>query len=408
MRRLVSCRVGRSPRPGIAGLRAARAAAVSPALRRPAGTTPSPARRVLDGVVEHASDAIITLDADHRVVVFNRTAARIFGVPASEALGRSIGRFVPDRYRARHRLLMAGFATSAAASHVMGEPRQLVGLRADGSEFPMDASISRTGGGKRQLLTILARDVSELRAAEQAIAARDVAQSQSRAKSALLSRVSHELRTPMNAVLGFAQLMELNPSIDAAGRDHLALIQRAGWGLVATIDDLLKLSGASSGELGVACVATDLAPVAEMALRTCQPQALQKGIALNPLRAPMTRVLGLVDPRRLEQALLNLIANGIKYNRPGGWVQLSVAAAVGEASITVEDGGLGMDEQQLSRLFEPFDRLGRESGPEAGTGLGLVVVRELVHRMGGRMAVASQAGLGTQVRLYFKASTAAD
>jgi len=362
----------------------------------------------MSAVIEGAMDAIVALDVKQKIVIFNHAAAQMFGVPAVQALGQPLDRFIPQRYRDRHRQLVKAFGRSGAGSRVMGQPRQLVGLRADGSEFPMEASIAHTGAGPRQLITVMARDVSRLRAAEAAMAARDAAEAESRAKGALLSRVSHELRTPMNAVLGFAQLMALNPSLDNAAREQLALIQRAGWHLISMIDELLNLASVSSGEFGVNCVATDVSEVAALALVTCGPEALQRGVTLNALRRPAAPVFAAVDARRLEQALLNLLSNAIKYNRPGGWIQVTVAGSEQEVTLTVEDDGIGMSESQQAQLFQPFNRLGRESGSEAGTGMGLVLVREIVQRMGGRVTIASQPGLGTQVRLHLRPAMATD
>jgi PAS domain S-box-containing protein len=353
-------------------------------------------------VIDGATDAIVALDASERIVIFNRAAAQMFGVPASAAHGQGIEQFIPERYRERHSSLVRAFGRSRTTSRVMGQPRQLVGLRADGSEFPMDASISRTGNGPYQLMTVMARDVTQRRATEEAIAARDTAQAESRAKTGLLSRVSHELRTPMNAVLGFAQLLAFNQSLDAAARKQLGLMERAGWQLVAMVDELLKLASVSSGEFGVECVETDLHEVASLAIQTCRAQASSRGVTLNDIDAPATPVRAFVDPVRLEQVLLNLLSNAIKYNRRGGWVQVALAAGADESTILVEDDGIGMDESQQAQLFQPFNRLGRETGGEEGTGMGLVLARELVQRMGGRMAVASQPALGTQVRLNFR------
>jgi PAS domain S-box-containing protein len=359
-------------------------------------------QRQMSAVVEGAMDAIVTIDARQRIVIFNRAAALMFGVPAHVALGGSIDQFIPARYRERHRLLVQEYGLSAAPSRVMGQPRQLVGLRADGSEFPMEASISRTGVGSRRTMTVMARDLSRQRTAEDAIAARDAAQAESRAKSALLSRVSHELRTPLNAVLGFAQLMEFNPSLDDAAREQLALMQRSGWHLVAMIDELLQLASVSSGEFALRCEETDLGETAMIALHACRAEAARRGVTLNDLQRPAEPMRAVVDPLRLKQVLLDLLSNAIKYNRPGGWVQVSLAADADEVVLTVEDDGIGMDDSRQAQLFEPFDRLGRERDPEVDTDMGLMLARELVQRMGGRMAIASQAGLGTQVRIHFR------
>jgi PAS domain S-box-containing protein len=205
----------------------------------------------MTALMEAALEAIIAVDVQQRIVLFNRAAARMFGVPPQEALGSGLERFLPQRYRAAHRLHVAMFATEGITSRRMGWAREVTGLRSNGEEFPMEASISRIGHGSTMLLAMTARDVSRLRQAEVAQLARMAAEAASRAKTELLARVSHDLRTPLNAVLGFAQLMQADPAepLGARQQERLAQMLLAGDRLRGLIDELLG-SGAGDAAHG--------------------------------------------------------------------------------------------------------------------------------------------------------------
>ncbi len=241
-------------------------------------------------------------------------------------------------------------------------------------------------------------DVSDARAAESALRDKLVAQRASEAKSRFLARISHELRTPLNAVLGFTQLL-----LDDTGRDEPAARQRrllhvqdAGRHLLSLINDVLDLSSVDSGEMKLTLGAVPLDRLAADTLPLVEGAARERGVALDadlpPLRAH-------ADPTRLRQVLVNLLSNAVKYNRPGGRVRVR-AHARGKGRgrrvlLAVTDTGRGMTPAQRRRAFEPFNRLGAEHEGIEGTGIGLAIVKALVERMGGRVALASRAGVGT-------------
>ncbi|WP_088284220.1 PAS domain S-box protein [Ideonella sp. A 288] len=222
-------------------------------------------------------------------------------------------------------------------------------------------------------------------------------------KTEFLSRVSHEMRTPLNAVMGFAQLLQLQqltPDPERIGK-YAQHIHAAGEHLLALVTDLLDLNRAAQGTLRIENSPVALAPVVADALRLIQGQAAAHGILLDAEIADSLRVLA--DAQRLRQVLLNLGSNAIKYNRQGGTVRIRAARGEDEAvALTIEDGGIGMTPEQLDRLFHPFDRLGAERTAIPGTGLGLVIARSLVVEMGGTLKVHSTSRTGTTVTVQLR------
>ena len=224
---------------------------------------------------------------------------------------------------------------------------------------------------------------------------RDRAAAADLAKSQFLSRVSHELRTPLNAILGFGQLLELEPSLAERQLGWARQVVAGGRHLLALMDDLLDLSAVQTGQLPTHIEAVALPAALEQACAMLDSAAQAAGVSLTielPTSAPLTV---LADPQRLRQVITNLLSNAIKYNRPGGWVRVSALQHDGTVELSVADNGLGLSDDQVARLFNPFERVGAQRGTVAGTGLGLALTRELVQAMGGSVGVNSRPGEGS-------------
>jgi signal transduction histidine kinase/CheY-like chemotaxis protein len=235
-------------------------------------------------------------------------------------------------------------------------------------------------------------------------AARDLAESANRAKSQFLSRMSHELRTPLNAILGFAQVLRMkSPSGDVG---HVAHIERAGWHLLALIDDVLDLSRIESGQLAISVAPVDAALIVVEVVRLTGELFARLGVVAHNHTDGRKDLMVFADPTRLQQALINLLSNGAKYNRPGGSVMVDAAVAGDDVVLSVSDTGVGMSDEQLAHLYEPFNRLGAQKTGIEGTGIGLVITRQLVELMGGRIAVRSRHGIGTTFDLHLRHSQA--
>jgi hypothetical protein len=213
--------------------------------------------------------------------------------------------------------------------------------------------------------------------------------------------MSHELRTPLNAVLGFAQLLELDRAepLGADQRRRVRLIREAGEHLLRMIGDLLDLTRIEAGKLPVQIDAVPLPALAEEALELMRPQAAAAQVRLTLLPAAAAPAAQ-ADRLRLRQVLLNLLGNAVKYNRPGGSVELEIASAAAEdgspqVTLHVRDNGHGIAEADLPRLFEPFNRLAQARSGIEGSGIGLAVTRALVLLMHGRIDVRSEPGRGS-------------
>ncbi|WP_374569025.1 PAS domain S-box protein [Ideonella sp.] len=367
--------------------------------------------RQLAGIVDSAMDAIITLDASQRVVMFNHAACTMFRVSADQVMGQPLDGFIPTELAERHRRGLQAFIDSGREQVTLGSERRLYGLRADGERFAFEAAVSRQGQGPQTTMTAVIHDLTERLAAEAAREARIVAEVASQAKTEFLSRMSHELRTPLNAMLGFAQLLSDDPREPMSTRQHhhLELMREAGWHLLALIDDVLDVSRIEAGELDMRLEPVALQPLIESALSVAATLAARHNVRLRPGPAGTDpRLAVLADATRLRQVVLNLLSNGCKYNRPGGEVWVEVVDDGDALRIDVVDNGIGMNSDQLTHLFEPFNRLGRERGAVEGTGIGLHLTRQLVLKMGGTISAQSSAGRGTRMSVRLPRSSPAD
>ena len=244
-------------------------------------------------------------------------------------------------------------------------------------------------------------DITASREAEQERQAAALAQRESEAKSELLARMSHELRTPLNAILGFSELLLAHgESLDAQARQaRLEHIQSAGRHLLALINDVLELArpGAETahplGPVELERLFAETVPLVE-------GTATQRSVALRRETCPAS-LAAWGDPLWLKQVLLNLLTNAVKYNRPGGWVDLSARVISStRLCITVRDSGQGMTAQALARAFEPFQQAAERQPGIPGVGIGLAVVKTLMQRMGGAVTVRSTPGHGSEFELW--------
>lgn len=240
-------------------------------------------------------------------------------------------------------------------------------------------------------------DITERKRADAALVTAQAASSANAAKTEFLSRMSHELRTPLNAVLGFAQLLlsDGEQALHAEQRVRIGHIERAGQHLLAMIGDVLDLSRIEAGSLPLVLQPLDLAALVDESIALVAPTARGSGVAL--VHRPGDGALHVqADPMRLRQVLVNLLSNGVKYNRSGGEVTIEARAVDGgRVRIAVHDTGVGMTPAQQAHLFEPFNRLGAERTGVEGTGLGLAITRRLVELMSGSISVHSEPGNGS-------------
>jgi signal transduction histidine kinase len=260
--------------------------------------------------------------------------------------------------------------------------------------------------GRAQRLVGTHSDITRLKQAERALIEKQSAETANAAKTEFLSRMSHEVRTPLNAIIGFAQLLQLQvvqdetagSSMVSGNQRYIHQILHASRHLMGLVNDVLDLQKVEAGVIHFKPEPVTLRDEVRQCLDMLAPLAERGRITLvNEVHEPWPLVL---DRQRLQQVIMNITSNAIKYNQAGGSVRISAKALPDVLlELRVDDTGTGMSSRQLARLFQPFERLGRETTSTEGTGLGLIITRSLVEAMGGRMALRSELGLGTSVSL---------
>jgi PAS domain S-box-containing protein len=349
----------------------------------------------LAAIVESSDDAIISKTLDGTITSWNRGAERIYGYSPDEMIGKSMSILAPVDRDDEPTIL------ERIASGQSIEQYETMRLTKDGGTIDVSLTVSPIKDADERIVgaSTIARDVSERKRSDaEHESARQAADRANQAKSEFLSRMSHELRTPLNAVLGFAQLLGMDqqtPEQEEATKEIL----KAGTHLLELIDEVLDIARIEAGRLRLSLEPVDAVQVVEESISLLQPQARQEGVTLwmDPRDASDPAVHVVADRQRLKQVLLNLISNGVKYNREDGTVRVSIDRT-GDASrirIDVTDTGRGIPVERIERLFAPFERLGAEETGIEGTGLGLALTRPLVEAMGGTISVTSEVGRGS-------------
>jgi len=254
---------------------------------------------------------------------------------------------------------------------------------------------------------ILQRQAKSLTAEAQE--AKALAEKANKAKSDFLSSMSHELRTPLNSVLGFSQILieDTEQPLSEDQKESVDHIRQAGSHLLTLVDEVLDLSKVESGDLGLSIEDVALRPLLEECSDLISRQAADASVAIEI--EPSADIYVLADSKRLKQVILNLMSNAVKYNQPEGQVQLSASLSSNQmASISVSDTGLGIPEDRVKDLFQPFNRLGYENSAIEGTGVGLVITKKLVEAMDGSVEVKSDPGKGSNFTVYFPVSAEAE
>ncbi|HEV8657550.1 MAG TPA: PAS domain S-box protein, partial [Thermoanaerobaculia bacterium] len=348
-------------------------------------------------MVESVSDyAIVMLSPDGNVVSWNTGAQRIKGFVAEEIVGQHFSRFYPPDDVANGKP-QRDLDVAAALGRFEIEGWR---MRKDGSTFLANVVITaiRDHAGELRGFAKLTRDLTERQRIETEMTnAKATAEKANLAKSDFLSSMSHELRSPLNAILGFAQLMDSDsPAPTDSQKESIVQILNAGWYLLDLINEILDLAVIESGKLSMSQESVSVAEVMLECQAMIEPQAQRRGIRMTFPRFDVP-VSVHADRTRLKQVLINLLSNAIKYNAIGGTVVVDCCGenTPGRVRISVTDTGAGLASEQMAQLFQPFNRLGQEANAEQGTGIGLVVSKRLIELMDGVVGVESKVGVGS-------------
>ncbi len=366
-------------------------------------------------------DAIITVGADQRITLFNAAAERMFGYSATMVLGHPLDMLLPEPFRALHRVHVRTFGETGVTMRTMRHQMALWGLRADGSQFPIEAAISQVEVEGQKLFTVILRDITERiqaeaererlleaerLARESAEAARAAAEEAVHARDEFLSIASHELRNPLAGIKSTLQALRRAQERGVLEPErlerYLETLERTSVRLAALTDDLLDVARLQVGQLAIRPRNLDLVALVRQTVlqyrtRASLPIAVETPDACNVV----------ADPDRVEQIVDNLLDNAIKYSPDGGQIAVRLAPWTGKdgtpgALLEVRDTGIGLPAGSAESLFRPFGRARNAQDRNIpGLGLGLYVSRQIAERHGGWLGAESAGeGKGTAMRLW--------
>ena len=351
-------------------------------------------------------DAVIATDAQARVTLLNPLAEQLTGWTHAQASGRPVTEIFHIVNKETRQQAAIPVMETLALGTIQGLANHTVLIARHGSECDIADSCAPIRDRDGQVIgaVLVFRDVTGEYAVQKALQentldlekAKAIAEKANLAKSDFLSSMSHELRSPLNAILGFAQLMDSDsPPPNPAQKGSIDQILHAGWYLLELINEILDLAVVESGRLALSLEPVSLPEVMIECQAMIEPQARKRGIRMTFPDFDHPCYIK-ADHTRVKQVLINLLSNAIKYNQSGGEVSVDyVITPAGRVRISVQDTGAGLSADNIAQLFQPFNRLGQEAGGEEGTGIGLVVSKRLVELMHGQIGVASTVGTGS-------------
>jgi len=358
----------------------------------------------LYSILDTAADGIITITSKGTVLTFNPAAERIFGYPNDEVIGRNINMLMPSPYHEEHDSYLNNYMETGIKK-VLGIGREVKGKRKEGIVFPLDLAVSEMNVGGERTFTGIVRDVTDRKAAEDALEnARNEAEQANIVKSEFLASMSHEIRTPMNAILGMADLL-WETELDHEQKEYISTFRRAGSSLLSLINDILDVSKIEAGQMVLENIPFQLHEVVEKTCEIMAIRAQEKGLELTHQIKNNVPATLLGDGDRLSQILINLLGNAIKFTEKG---EVGVTVSLNE-DITpefgfvelifdVSDTGIGISKENIQKVFNKFSQEDTSTTRKyGGSGLGLTISKRLCELMDGRIWLESAKGAGTTI-----------
>jgi len=372
---------------------------------------------------ENASEGIFQADSHGRLLSLNRALSSMLGYARPEQArlqGASLRRLAhvqPDEYRRIARALLR--------HRLLQQVPMLVATR-DGRELWIELSVHIVADAQgRQRVEGMVSDISQRRLAEQELTrhrdhleelvaertqelsqAKQRAESANQSKSRFLATMSHEFRTPLNAILGFAQLLQMDASLQEGQQGKIRLIRDSGEHLLSLITDLLDMASIEAGKVSLQTATLDLLALVEMVCDAVRLRSHEKGLEFRLELHPGVPTRVRADGQRLRQVLLNLLSNAVKFTDHGHVsLRLDLLAYQGgmaRVRFEVSDTGIGIPAEQVARLFQPFEQVSEATRRQGGTGLGLSISQELVRLMGGQIEVQTELGRGSSFQFVLE------
>jgi PAS domain S-box-containing protein len=348
-------------------------------------------------IIHSALDAVIAIDPEGRVAEWNPQAAAIFGWSRDQTIGKRLSEvIIPEKHREVYEKGLQRYAAEGEGP-LLNRRIELSALRSDGTEFPVEISITPLSHGPGAGFSAFVRDITDRKRSEEEIhKARDVAEAANRLKSEFLANMSHELRTPLNAIIGFSELMYNGKVPQEDHHEYLGDVLNSSRHLLQLINGVLDLAKVESGKMEFHPEPLHLPDIVGEVKDILQSLAAKKRIQLDVDVAPEVRDV-LLDGARLKQVLYNYLSNAVKFSPEGSRIAIRILPeGTDELRIEVEDHGIGISAEDIPRLFVEFQQLDASTAKKhQGTGLGLALTKRIVEAQGGRVGVVSSVARGS-------------